>query len=241
MSRKVIAYEDDPALRNQLENVFFSIQKEYQLIASFPNPLGILEEVKLYQPDVVLMDLQMLQEDDGLLALYKIKQTTPDVKVLVLTMFDADQKIFNALCLGADGYMLKTDFSSNQLPHMAIQKSLETIFGGGAYLTPSVARQIMKLFTDQSIAERMKRVKDRFQLMFQKDSRGLTYREAGLPRMQTAVLEKIIGGMSTAQIANELDISENTVNSHIRAIYGTLGVHSRAMVIKKVMEDKGHI
>ena len=106
MPRKVIAFEDDPALRKQLESVFFAIRQEYDLLATFPNPLKVLEEIESYQPDVVLMDLQMLEDDDGLLALYKIKQTKPQVRVMVLTMFDAVQKLFNALCLGADGYML---------------------------------------------------------------------------------------------------------------------------------------
>jgi len=241
MLRKVIAFEDDPALRKQLESVFFSIRKEYHLVATFPNPIGVIEELNEHQPDVVLMDLQMLEEDDGLVALYKIKQTAPHIKVLVLTMFDADQKIFNAICLGADGYMLKSDFSSNQLPHLAMRKSLATIFDGGAYLTPSVARQIMKLFMDQSIGERMKRVTDRFQLIFQKDINRQKFRDAGLTRSQTAVLEKIIDGKTSAEIGTDLDITENTVNSHIRAIYATLGVHSRATVIKKMMEHKGHI
>lgn len=242
MPRKVIAFEDDPALRKQLESVFFAIRQEYDLLATFPNPLKVLEEIETYQPDVVLMDLQMLEDDDGLLALYKIKQTKPDIRVMVLTMFDADQKIFNAICLGADGYMLKSEFSSSsQLPHEAIKKSLSIIFDGGAYLTPSVAKQIMKLFTDNSIAERMKRVKDRFQLIFQKEADQKKYYDAGLTRMQTTVLEKIIEGMSTADICKELTIKENTVNSHIKAIYSALGVHSRAMVIRKAMEQRGQI
>jgi len=242
MSRKVIAYEDDPELRRLLETVFSALQPEYQLLATFPNPLRVLAEVNEYKPDVVLMDLQMLDVDDGLLALYKIKQTVPEVKVLVLTMFDTDQKIFNALCLEADGYMLKTEFSSTQqLPHQAMRKSLATIFEGGAYLTPSVARQIMKLFTDHSLSERMNRVKERFQLIFQKEKDRKKYREAGLTPMQTAVLGKIIDGKSTAQAAHELDIKEATVYTHIKAIYSILGVHSRAMLIRKTMQQRGHI
>jgi DNA-binding NarL/FixJ family response regulator len=239
MSRKVIAYEDDADLRKQFESVFFSIRSEYLLLATFPHATGIRNELNHYQPDVVLMDLQMLEEDDGLVALYTIKQTHPNIKVLVLTMFEVDQKIFNALCLGADGYMLKSDFSSNQLPHIAIRQSLDTIFNGGAYLTPSVAKQILRLFTDQSIAERMKRVTARFQVIFQKDANRERWKEAGLTRMQTNVLEFIIDGMATAEIATILELSENTVNSHIKGIYATLGVHSRAMAIKKAMEHKG--
>ena len=238
MAKKVIAFEDDPALRAQLESVFVSIRDEYQLLASFPNPLGLEQILKDYKPEVVLMDLQMLEDDDGLVALYGIKQTAPDIKVLVLTMFDADQKVFNALCLGADGYMLKSDFSSYQLPHEAIRKSLGMIFEGGAYLTPSVAKQILKLFSDLSIADKVKKVRDRFHAIFKPDSLEANFASSGLTRMQILVLQKIIDGKTTLQIATEMFLSENTINTHIRAIYATLGVHSRALAIKKAFDQK---
>lgn len=238
MAKNIIAYEDDPALRKQLENVFYTIRDEYNLIATFPNPIGIIAELNVYKPDVVLMDLQMLEEDDGLTALYKIKQNVPHIKVLVLTMFDADQKVFNAICLGADGYMLKSDFSSYQVPHEAMRKSLNTIFEDGAYLTPSVAKQIMKLFTDQSIADKIKRVKDQFQALFTADLSSKKFKPSGLTRMQTQVLQKIIDGKTTSQMAREMEITENTVNSHIKAIYRILEVHSRALAIKKAIEHR---
>lgn len=238
MAKKVIAYEDDPALRNQLESIFFSIEEEYRLLATFPNPTTLLDNLRDYKPEIVLMDLQMLEDDDGLVALYKIKQTAPTIKVLVLTMFDADQKVFNAICLGADGYMLKSDFSSHQIPHEAMRSSLQTIFENGAYLTPSVAKQILKLFTDRSIAEKIKQVTERFGNFFQKDTPNPKYKSSGLSRMQTIVLQKIVDGMTTAQIAREMELSENTINSHIKAIYSILEVHSRALAIKKAVENK---
>jgi DNA-binding NarL/FixJ family response regulator len=238
MAKKVIAFEDDPALRAQLESVFFSIREEYQLLATFPNPLGLEQALKDYKPEVVLMDLQMLEDDDGLVALYKIKQTAPDIKVLVLTMFDADQKVFNAICLGADGYMLKTDFSSYQLPHEAMRKSLKIIFEGGAYVTPSVAKQILKLFSDLSIADKMKKVKDRFQAIFASEAKGMKKSSSGLTRMQILVLQKIIDGKTNPQMAKELGLSENTISSHVKAIFSTLEVHSRALAVKKAIEQK---
>jgi DNA-binding NarL/FixJ family response regulator len=238
MSKRVIAYEDDPALRKQLESIFYSLKDEFDLIATFPNPVGITAELNHYQPDIVLMDLQMLEEDDGLMALYKIKQTAPSIKVMVLTMFDADQKVFNAICLGADGYMLKSDFSSYQLPHEAIRRSLQTILEGGAYLTPSVAKQILKLFSDLSIADHIHKVKDRFQQLFQKPSSHHKLKSTGLTKMQEYVLQGIVDGKTTAQMAREMELSENTINTHIRAVYQSLGVHSRALAIKKVFENR---
>lgn len=238
MMKTVIAYEDDPALRKQLESIFYSLKDEFDLIATFPNPVGITAELNHYKPDIVLMDLQMLEDDDGLVALYIIKQSAPSIKVMVLTMFDADQKVFNAICLGADGYMLKSEFSSYRLPHEAIRRSLHTILNGGAYLTPSVAKQILKLFSDISIADRMQKVKDRFQQLFQKPSAHNQLKSTGLTKMQANVLQGIVDGKTTVQMAREMELSENTINTHIKAVYVTLGVHSRALAIKKAFENR---
>jgi DNA-binding NarL/FixJ family response regulator len=238
MIKTVIAYEDDPALRKQLESIFYSLKEEFELIATFPNPVGITAELNHYNPDIVLMDLQMLEEDDGLVALYVIKQTAPNVKVMVLTMFDADQKVFNAICLGADGYMLKSDFSSYQLPHEAIRRSIHTILDGGAYLTPSVAKQILKLFSDISIADRIQKVKDRFQQLFQKSSSHHQLKSTGLTKMQAYVLQGIVDGKTYSQMAREVELSENTIKTHIKAVYTCLGVHSKALAIRKAFENR---
>lgn len=238
MPHVVIAYEDDPALRKQLESIFYTIRDEFDLVATFPNPLDVLKDILVYKPTVVLMDLQMLEEDDGLVALYKIKQSEPSIKVMVLTMFDADQKVFNAICLGADGYMLKTDFSSYMIPHEAMQRSLQTILDDGAYLTPSVAKQILKQFSDISIADRIQDVKERFKLFFQKPESQKVRKKSGLTQMQSVVLQGIIDGKTGPQIAKELDLSENTIKTHIKAIYQSLGVHSRALAIKKAVENR---
>jgi DNA-binding NarL/FixJ family response regulator len=237
MVKTVIAYEDEPALRKQLENVFYALREEFSLVGSFSEPNQVLDHLLIYKPDIVIMDIAMNDDDDGLTALNKIKNTNPDVRVMMLTTFDVDDKIFNAICLGADGYMLKTDFSSDQLPHEAMRKSIRIILEGGAYLTPSVAKRILNLFSDQSIAEKINKVKERFQAIFKRDS-ILNQVTPGLTRMQTVVLQKIIDGKSTAEIARELDLKENTINSHIKGIFNILEVHSRAKAIRKALEEK---
>jgi len=237
MGKAVIAYEDEPALRKQLENVFYAIREEFNLLDSFPDPSDVVEHLSSYKPDIVIMDIQMTGDDDGLNALYRIKNINPKIKVMMLTTFDVDEKVFNAICLGADGYMLKTDFSSYQLPHEAMRKSLRIIFEGGAYLTPSVAKRILNLFADQSIAEKINKVRSRFQAIFKNESRNIK-ESSGLTRMQTIVLQKITDGNSTAEIARELHLSENTINSHIKAIYSVLEVHSRTKAIKKALEQR---
>ena len=133
--------------------------------------------------------------------------------------------------------MLKSDFSSYRTPHEAIRKCLKTIFDGGAYLTPSIAKQILELFSNRTIADLIQNVKVRFNTMLKNQSNTKNARN-GLTRMQMAVLQKIVEGKSTSEIANELFLSENTINTHIKNIYSALEVHSRASAIKKAIEQK---
>jgi DNA-binding NarL/FixJ family response regulator len=239
MIKTIIAYEDDAALRRQFDNIFAAIRQNYRLESSFADAQDVLIHLDKYQPAGILMDIQMLDDDDGLVALYLIKQHAPSVKVLMLTMFDNDDKVFDALCLGADGYMLKSEFSSAQMPHEAIRKSFNIIFEGGAYLTPAVARTILTLIADETIAEKIKKVKNRFQQIIthltQNNQKDRPYR---LTKTQILVLQKIVEGQTTAEIAHEFGVTENTVNTHIKAIYSELKVHSRAKVIRKAIKER---
>jgi DNA-binding NarL/FixJ family response regulator len=235
MGKSVIIYEDEPLLRTHLQKVFYTIREEFHLLDSFPDADDVLNHLNTYQPDVIIMDIQMKSDDDGIYALYKIKNANARTKVMMLTTFDTDDKVFNAICLGADGYMLKTDFSSYAFPQEAIKKSLNIIFDGGAYLTPSVAKQILNLFTNSSIGEMVDLVKRKFNTIFKNESTGKNV-SAMLTEKQMVVLREISEGKTTTEIANALGISDNTVNTHIKAIYSILEVHSRARAIKKAIE-----
>ena len=135
--------------------------------------------------------------------------------------------------------MLKSDFSTAQIPHEAIRKSLRTIFSGGAYLTPAVAKKILHLFADESILEKIQNAKKRFQeivtFISQQTEKDMPYK---LTKTQIMVLQKIVESKSSAEIAAELGTTENTVNSHIKAVYSKMEVHSRAKAIRKAIEEK---
>ena len=235
MRKSVILYEDEPELRSLLENIFNEMNDEFQLLHSFPHADDVLAHLTLYQPDIILMDIQMNSYDDGIYALYKIKNKSRSTKVMMLTTFDHDDKVFNSIALGADGYMLKSDFSSYKLPQELIRNSLRTIMDGGAYLTPSVAKQILNLFTNNRIPDLIRHVKDRFNALF-KNEASANNLKIRLTRMQKVVLQALADGKTTFEIANELHLSPNTINTHIKAIYSLLEVHSRARAIKKAIE-----
>jgi DNA-binding NarL/FixJ family response regulator len=237
MTKNVIAYEDDPVLRKQLQNMFYALREEYLLLETFEDPSDVEGHLAIYKPDIVIMDIQMRDDDDGLNALYRIKRVNKEMKVMMLTTFDVDDTVFNAICLGADGYMLKTDLSSYHAPHETMRRSLRIIFDGGAYLTPTVAKKILRIMTDQTIGEKFRSVTEKFTAIFKRqeeNSDGVR----GLSRMQKMVLQKIVEGLTTPEIAVRLGLSENTINSHIKAIYHLMEVHSRAQVIKKALQEK---
>ena len=172
--------------------------------------------------------------EDGLIALHEIKKEHPNQKVMMLTTFDNDDKIFDAICLGADGYMLKTDFV-NHLPHEVMRRSLNIIFSEGAYLTPSVAKKILQLFRDVNIGQKIQMVVERFKKILKPNSIEMPY---NLKPIQIEILEEIVKGKSVPTIAKEKEMFENTINHHIKGIYRELEVHTRSHAVRKAIEEK---
>lgn len=239
MKKKVIAYDDEAALRKTLEGVFSALKTDFELVATFPNATDVLWYIETHQPDAILLDIEMRENDeDGLLALHAIKRQYPNQKVMMLTTFDNDDKIFNAICLGADGYMLKTDLI-DQVPQIVMRQSLNTLFADGAYLTPAVAKKILLLFRDTHIGDKIQQVVTRFTNIFNQSKKtkpsNMTYK---LTKTQQLILEQIVDGKTAMQIAKERNVSENTVCTHIKAIYQELEVHTRGEAVKKAFEEQ---
>jgi DNA-binding NarL/FixJ family response regulator len=239
MIKKVIVYDDNKELLNQYNSIFYALRKEFQLEASFTEVSHALIHLNKYKPDVVLMDIKMLNDEDGLVALYDIKKYAKETKVLMLMLFENNENILNALCLNADGFMMKSEFSTRDMPHEAMRKALRVLFEDDAYMTPIIAKKIVHFFTDDALADKIKKVDERFKEILtnrgKPKEQNTVYK---LTKKQLAVLEKIVGGNSTEEIAAEMDITENTVNTHIKAIFRELEVHSRARVIRKAIEEK---
>ncbi len=238
MAKQVIAYDDEPAMRKQLDNVFHTLRTEYNLVSSYPNAIDVLAHIEQHKPDIVILDIDMRENDeDGLIALYEIKRDYPNQKVMMLTTFDEDDKIFNAICLGADGYMLKSDFVKN-LPHEIMRRSLNIVFSDGAYLTPAVAKKILYLFRDASIGIKINNIVERFKkLISQPKKQQLKNMEYKLKDIQVQILEGIVAGKKSSEIAHEIEMPENTVNHHIKGIYRELEVHSRSQAVRKAIEE----
>lgn len=238
MIKQVIAYDDDALLRNELEKMFRPLRTYFNLVSTFPNAIEVLEHIKTFKPDIILLDIDMSgNDDDGLIALHKIKKYNSEQKVMMLTTFDNDDKVFNAMCLGADGYMLKTDFV-HQVAHEFMLRSLRIIFSDGAYLTPSIAKKIILAFRDKNIADRIQAVIERFNMLFIKSKNIIKNDMYTLKPIHVEILEAIAEGKTSPQIAQDKDIPENTINHYIKEIFKALEVHTRARAIKKALEER---
>ena len=163
-------------------------------------------------PDVILLDVQ-LPGNDGISSLPAIRSLAPDCKVMVLTAFDDSEKIYNAICAGASGYLLKSSGAAE------IVRAIDEVLGGGAPMTPSVAVHVLEQFS---------------QLQSPSKS-SVDYR---LTDREIEILRLMADGLIKKEIADQLDISLHTVNSHIRSIYDKLHVKTNtAAVAKAIRED----
>lgn len=160
-------------------------------------------------PDVILVDVQ-LPGLNGIEAVKTIKSITPATRVVMLTAFDDPDKIFRAICAGASGYLLKTSSIER------IVESIHQVLAGGAPLTPQVAQSVLDMFAS---------------LTRPAHDYGLTEREK-------RVLELMTQGFTTKEIADRLEVSYHTVDTHLRNIYSKLHVHSRTGAVAKALKEK---
>lgn len=160
-------------------------------------------------PDVVLVDVE-LPGMNGVDAVRRIKAISPATRIIMLTVFDDHDKIFRAICAGASGYLLKTS---------AIEKILESIkdvYAGGAPMTPKVAHSVLDMFS------RM----------------GVPHQDYGLTSREQRILELMTEGLLKKEIAEKLDLSYHTVDTHLRNIYTKLHVHTRSGAVAKALKER---
>ncbi len=146
----------------------------------------------------------------GLDGLQQFKALSPATHVIILTVFEDPDKIVRAICAGASGYLLKT------FPAEKIAQAIREVLGGGAPMTPQIARSVLNLFA---------------KLAGPPPERGLSQREK-------ETLEFLGQGLTTKEIADRLGLSIHTVDTHLRNIYRKLHVHSRAGAVAKALHAK---
>lgn len=164
--------------------------------------------------DVILMDIEM-PKMNGVEATEAVKNRFPQIKIIMLTVFDNDENIFKSIKAGADGYLLK-EVNPEEL-HNAIVETLN----GGAIMTPSIALKTLKLFRNPEV----------FDVIPDKEEYNLTTREI-------EVLEQLSKGLKYNAIADNLFLSAGTIRKHVENIYNKLQVHNKLEAIQKAKNNK---
>ncbi|MDZ7899063.1 MAG: response regulator transcription factor [Arcicella sp.] len=208
MNTKIVIYEDNNDLREGL-SVLLKGTAGYEVLGAFANCGDIEQQIANLLPDVVLMDIDMPIRN-GIEGLKLIHQQFPDIYVVMLTVFETNEFIFEAICAGAAGYLLKKS------PPIEILKAIEDVKTGGAPMTPSVARQVLNFFPKKEI--------------LLDDSETLSSREM-------EVLELLTKGFTYRMAAYELGISSETVRTYIKRIYTKLHVHSNTEAVAKAFQQ----
>ncbi|MBN2665740.1 MAG: response regulator transcription factor [Bacteroidales bacterium] len=210
MSSVVGIVEDNKKIRDLIQR-YLDMQDEL----SCPVAVDTVEEMMDYleehrKPGVILMDIQ-LPGMSGIEGIGLIKQKYPEIEIIMLTVYHDSHKIFNSLCAGASGYLLK----HTSLPE--IKESILKLLDGGAPMSPQIARKVINHFQDQQPKKNA---------------------ESDLTPREHDIVNGLVDGLSYKMIADRYDISIDTVRAHIRNIYKKLHVNSKAEVIAKSLRGE---
>ena len=208
---QVAIFEDNKHLRETFQ-LLLETSPGYSCTGAYADCRDLLPKLEACPCDIVLMDIEM-PGMNGIEATKKIKEKFPGVLVLIQTVFFDDEYIFNAICAGASGYILKSTSPSGYLEAIADVKA------GGSPMTPGIARRVLELF----------------KVNLQPQENNNTYH---LTNQEKKVLQQLVEGKSYKLAAAELFVSVDTVKTHVRNIYAKLHVHSGTEAVSKALRDK---
>lgn len=205
---RTIIVEDQRDLREGLQTLM-NFSPGFKCLGAFRTMEEALARVKYDLPDVILSDIG-LPGMSGIEGIRILKEKYPELVILVLTVYDDNEKIFDALCAGASGYLLKHTEPSQLI------SSVKEAVSGGAPMSPEVASKVIKLFREVRPPERV---------------------DYDLTPHELRLLKLLVDGYNYVTAAEELKISYNTIKFHVRNIYDKLQVHSKSEAVAIAMRD----
>lgn len=205
---RVIIFDDNVNVRESI-SLLLSTTENMELVADFDSCKNMITDIETSKPDIILMDIDMpvLTGIDGV----KLLRTKfPELPVLMLTGFEDDEKVFASLCAGANGYVLKNANMESLIQY------INEVYNGGAPMTPVIARKVLNQFTKLQPEQ-------------------ASNEDYNLSSREKEVLQLLVKGKSYKMIADELNVSYETVHSHIRRIYQKLQVNSVGEAVSKTI------
>ncbi|HLP36727.1 response regulator transcription factor [Lacibacter sp.] len=207
MVKKIIIFEDNNGLRKGLEELL-QLTDEFVVISSHDNCLQAEQQVKENTPDVILMDIDMPGRT-GIEAVKIIRSFNKDVQIIMLTVFDDSTHVFDAICAGASGYLLKKNVSEKLIP------SIKEVLDGGAPMSPSIAKMVVNSMQQSTTAN--------------------IY---NFNEKEKVILALLCKGNSYKMIADETGYAFETIRSYIKKIYEKLQVHSATEAVSKAIKER---
>ncbi len=206
-----IAIFEDTSIQFEGLKMLIEDQEDMILAGAFRDATGVMNKIRRSKPDVILMDIKM-PEVSGIEAVKEIKAEFPEIQIIMQTVFEEDDKIFAAICAGASGYLLKGSSPDRYI------EAIKDVAVGGSPMTPMIARKVFHIFQNQY------------------NNKDVGYQ--ALTPKEKDVLRCMIDGLSYKMIADNLDISFHTVNTHTKRIYEKLHVNSASEAVSKALRNK---
>ena len=203
----ILIYEDNASLRESLYTLL-SLSQNYAVLGAFEECSHASEQVKELSPQVILMDID-LPGISGIEGVKQVRKVNKEVQIIMLTVFDDNTHVYDALYAGANGYLLKKYISDK------LVNSIEEVLQGGAPMSPSIARMVISHMHESS-----------------------TGKDYQLTAREKEILQSLSRGNSFKLIAAELGISLETVRTHIKHIYDKLHVQSQIEAVSKAITER---
>jgi two-component system nitrate/nitrite response regulator NarL len=207
VKKRIIIFDDDAIRRDSL-SMLLNMCKDMECVGSYENAANACEQVELTRPDLILMDMDM-PIVNGISGTRAIKARFHNLPIIIQTVLDSDENIFEAIKSGANGYLLKTT------PPEKLLEQLREAFDGGAPMTGSVAIKVLQFFREEP--------------------KTLNY---NLTDREKAILKLLVNGHSYKMIADKSSISYFTVCNHIKKIYDKLHVNSATEAVSLAIQQR---
>jgi DNA-binding NarL/FixJ family response regulator len=213
---KVTIVDDNPDVRTTLEKIMSS-PDDFELTGSYGDLQEAIVLIPLVKPDVVLMDINLGSGASGIDCIRKLKPDYPEILFIIYTVFEDDERIFEALCAGANGYLLKRTFPSELL------RAIREVCAGGSPMSGIIAKKVVSVFQVNDSGG------SGWNPLHARNGKPLPV----LSNRENEILQLLAKGLLYKEIASDLFISIETVRKHVYHIYEKLHVGNRVEAINK--------